>query len=175
MNEKIGSVEGDIEKPPLMYHGSIEGTVNEFMPRSATERPTERPAIYASPKIEVAKQSMANRFVSNGGIVNGKRFVCIPGEREAFLKQDLGGYVYTLPGGSFSINRGMGLGDDEWVSHRNVRPLSVEYFPSLYTVLKQQGVAIYFIHPEQIEEIAHLQEGDPEQLEQYLGGMDEDT
>ena len=53
------------EKPPLLYHGTINDNIEEFEPRSAVERPEEEPAVYASPDLEIAVQSMANKFVSN--------------------------------------------------------------------------------------------------------------
>jgi hypothetical protein len=159
------------EKPPAVYHGSVDGDIKEFEPRTAAERPDEDPAIYASPNIEIAKQSMANRFVTNGGIVNGRHFVCIPMTREEFLKKDSGGYIYKLPSDSFSSNEGRGFGEDEWVSHDNTSPISVEYLPSLYNVLAEQGTEIYFIATEQITEITQLQDGDPQQLEKYLDAL----
>jgi hypothetical protein len=114
---------------------------------------------------------MANRFVTNGGIVNGRHFVCIPMTREEFLKKDSGGYIYKLPSDSFSSNEGRGFGEDEWVSHDNASPISVEYLPSLYNVLAEQGTEIYFIATEQITEITQLQDGDPQQLEKYLDAL----
>jgi hypothetical protein len=173
MNEKLQpkTVDSKIERPPYVYHGSVDGDVVSFVPRSATERPDEEAAVYASPNIEIAKQSMANRFVTNGGVVNGRHFVCIPMTKENFIKKDTGGYLYKLPCDSFAPNEGRGFGDDEWVSYEDVHPLSVEYFPSLYDVLIGQGTEVYFITSKQVGEIEQLQDGDPEELERYLNVM----
>jgi hypothetical protein len=159
------------ERPPYLYHGSVDGHVTKFTPRTAAERPHEVAAIYASPNEKVAKQSMANKFVSNGGVVNGRHFVCIPMTHEEFLAQDVGGYVYKFPSDSFSLNEGRGFGDDEWVSNQSVVPLAVEHYPSLYNELVNNDIDVYFITPDQVDVISALQDDDPGALENFLGTL----
>ncbi|MEJ0053757.1 MAG: hypothetical protein WDN10_03500 [bacterium] len=160
------------EKPPVLYHGTANGDIKEFEPRSAAERPDEEPAVYASPDREIAIQSMANKFVTNGGIVNGRKFVCIPMTREEFIEQDHGGTVYSFPSDSFEINKGIGLGDKEWVSRTTVKPRGLERFPSLLAAMLKQGTEVYFIKPEMVSVISKAQDSDPEELERLLGGLE---
>jgi hypothetical protein len=176
MSEKIENfrptIDRNIEKPPVMYHGSINGEIEEFEPRTALERPNEEAKVYATPDIDIALMSMVNRFVSNGGVVNGRRFACIPMTESEFTSQDQGGYLYEIPADSFRVNDGIGLGNDEWVSTVPVAPTRKTYFPSLYETLLKQGTEVYFIKPEQIAEIKHLQDDEHyEQLEKYLDGL----
>ena len=167
---KLNSNESE-EKPPLLYHGTINGGIKEFKPRSATERPGEEPAVYASPDREIAVQSMANKFVSNGGILNGRKFVCIPMTREEFIAQDHGGTVYVFSSDSFYINTGKGLGDKERVSKTPVKPMEEIRFSSLLETLLEQGTEVYFIEPELVPTITKAQDGGPEELEKLLAGL----
>ncbi len=159
------------EKPPFLYHGTINDDIEEFEPRSAPERPDENPAVYASPDLEIAAQSMANKFVSNGGILNGRKFVCIPITREEFIQQDHGGTVYVFSSDSFEINKGIGLGDKEWVSKTPVKPKEKIQFPSLLETMLKQGTEVYFIKPEMVPVINKAQADDPQELENILAGL----
>jgi len=162
----------NIEKPPFLYHGTIDQNIKQFEPRSAKERPKENPAVYASDDIEIAVQSMANKYVSNGGVVDGIKFVCIPMGREEFIRQDRGGVVYRLPSESFAINKGIGLGDKEWVSHDEVKPIDAVIYPSLLRALLDQGTQVYFIEPELIEVINRAQdENQPDTLKNILKNL----
>ena len=159
------------EKPPFLYHGTINGDIEEFEPRSAIERPDEEPAVYASPDLEIAILSMANAFVSNGGILNGRMFACIPMTREEFGAHDRGGTVYVFRSDSFEINEGRGLQDKEWVSKTPVKPTGKIQFPSLLEIMLKQGTEVYFIEPELVPVITKAQDGDPEELEKLLAGL----
>jgi len=130
------------EKPPILYHGTINDDIKEFEPSFAIKRTGEEPAVYASPDLEIAIQSMANKFVSNGGILKGHKFVCIPMTRKEFLEQDQGGTVYTFSSDAFEINQGIGLGEKEWVSKTAVKPQEQKRFPSLLEALLQQKTAV---------------------------------
>lgn len=164
--------ENGAEKPPVLYHGTIRNDIEEFNPYRAPERPDESAMVYASPDFEIAAQSMANKFVSNGGIVNGRKFVCIPMSREEFITQDKGGTVYTFPSESFEINTGKGFGGDkEWVSETAVKPIEKIEFPSLLGKMLEQGTEVYFIKPEMVAEITKAQDGDPKELEDLLGTL----
>lgn len=160
------------EEPPVLYHGTVNGDIEEFEPRSAVERPDEEAAVYASPDLEIAVQSMANKFVTNGGIVNGRKFVCIPMTREEFVAQDQGGTVYVFPSDSFEINAGIGLGDKEWVSKTPVRPKDKIRFPSLLETMLKQGTEVYFVAPELLPTISKAQDGDPKELEKLLATLE---
>lgn len=160
------------EKPPILYHGSTDGEIREFEPRGSDRRPDEEPAVYASPDLLVAEQSMVNRFASNGGVVDGRHYVCIPMSKEEFLKQDTGGCIYVLPNDSFEVNQGRGFGDAEWVSQKPVTPTKTIRYPSLYQTLIERGVEVYFISPDQVSEINTLQDGDPRELALYLDRLD---
>lgn len=166
----------ELEAPPFLYHGTIDNSIEEFTPRSADNRPTEKPAVYASPDKEIAVQSMANKFVSNGGIVNHRKFVCIPMTKEEFLKQDKGGIIYALPGESFKPNHGKGFGGDkEWISTEPVKPKDKIKIPSLLESLIKQGTEVYFIDPTMIPIITEAQDTSTEKLEEVLAGLKPET
>ena len=172
MGDPIHSSWESIENPPFLYHGTTEEKIEEFEPRSAVERPDEKPAVYASPDMDIAIQSMANKYVSNGGIVNGRKFVCIPMSKEDFLKVDHGGYIYKLPGESFKPNKQKGFGGDlEWVSATSVKPVEKIKIPSLLESLKEKDVEVYFIDKEMISVIEKAQNGKPEKLEELLDSL----
>jgi hypothetical protein len=159
------------EKPPFLYHGTTDDSIVEFEPRGAEERSDEDPAVYASPDFEIAAQSMANKFVSNGGILNGRKFVCIPMSREEFMQQDRGGIIYKLPSDSFDMNYGKGFGGNkEWISKTAVKPVSHEKFPSLLQKMLEQGTEVYFIQPEMISVITKAQDN-PQELEAILASL----
>lgn len=168
-----GLEEGEFkEKNPIFYHGTVDDNIDEFTPRSASNRPTEKPAVYASPDIDIAIQSMANKYVSNGGIINGRKFVCIPMTRDEFMKQDHGGCIYKLPSDSFKMNHGIGFGGDkEWVSTDAVKPVDKITIPSLSNALQEKGIEIYFIDPSMIPIISKAQDGDPKELESILANL----
>lgn len=176
MLEKSPQVaDASLERPPKLYHGSTDGSITQFEPRTHRARPEEGAKTYASPTIETALQSMANRFVSNGGVVNGRRFVCIPYTEEEFKRLDTGGYLYELPVDSFFPNHGYGLEDDEWVSSVPVTPLQVTHYPSLYQTLKDIGAEIYYINPEQSAYLDTLQvTDDGSNLEAFLAQLTEE-
>ncbi len=164
--------ENGAEKPPVLYHGTLRNDIEEFNPRRGPERPDEGAKVYASPYFEIAAQSMANKFVSNGGIVNGRKFICIPMSREEFIAQDKGGTVYTFPSESFKINTDKGFGGDkEWVSETSVKPIGKIEFPSLLEKMLEQGTEVYFIKPEMIPEITKAQDENSKDLEVLLRSM----
>ncbi len=172
MGDPVHSSWESIENPPFLYHGTIEGNIEEFEPRSAVERTDEKPAVYASPDMDIAIQSMANKYVSSGGIVNERKFVCIPMTKEDFLKVDHGGYIYKLPGESFKPNKQKGFGGDlEWVSISPVRPEEKIKIPSLLESLKEKDIEVYFIDKEMIPVIKKAQNGKPEKLEALLDDL----
>lgn len=166
------SMNKEVEKPPVLYHGTIRNDIEEFNPRRTPEMSDAGPMVYASPDFEIAAQSMANKFVSNGGILNERKFICIPMSREEFVSQDKGGTVYTFPSESFTPNTGKGLGGDkEWISETSVKPVEKIEFPSLLEKMIEQGTEVYFIKPEMVAEITKAQDGDPKELEALLGTM----
>lgn len=172
MEDPIHGSWKSFENPPFLYHGTTEEEINEFEPRSAIERPDEEPAVYASPDMDIAIQSMANKYVSNGGIVNGRKFVCIPMTKEDFLKVDHGGYIYKLPGESFQPNGQNGFGGDlEWVSSTAVKPIEKIKIPSLIDSLNEKNIEVYFINKEMIPIINKAQDSEPEKLEDLLNEL----
>lgn len=169
MRDPIHSSWEFFENPPFLYHGTTEENIEEFEPRSAIERTDEEPAVYASPDMDIAIQSMANKYVSNGGIVNERKFVCIPMSEEDFLKVDHGGYIYKLPGEFFKPNKHKGFGGDlEWVSATPVKPIEKIKIPSLLESLKEKDIEVYFIDEEMIPVIKKAQNGKSEKLEALL-------
>ncbi len=167
-----------MEKPPHLYHGSSVGNIEEFEPRDAPERPTEKPLVYASPSIRVAEASMFNgdgHII--GGMLDGEYYVCIVEPREEFLKRDQRGYIYTFPSDTFKPNGGIGLGDQEWVADETVKPEAVTEIPSKLDRAIETGITVYFITHEQAKDIRDSQEksDNPKELKEYLNRLESEN
>ena len=91
--------------------------------------------------------------------------------REEFIAKDHGGTVYVFPSDSFEINKGIGLGDKEWVSKNPIKPTEKIQFPSLLETMLKQGTEVYFIKPELVTTITKAQNGNPEELEELLASF----
>jgi 2'-5' RNA ligase len=74
-------------------------------------------------------------------------------DRERFSRMDQGGAIYTLPPDSFTTDRARGMGEDEWVSHAPVIPLSSEACPSALEAMRASGMKVYFVTPAEFRAI----------------------
>jgi hypothetical protein len=162
------------EKPPFLYHGSPTGGINVFEPRSAPERPDEPPLVYASPNLWVAEMSMLNGPRVGGGIYEDKMYVYIDEPREEYLQRDQTGHLYKFASDTFESNKGVGLGDQEWVSENPVVPMEAITYPSVLDKVIERGILVYFVTHQEAEQIKAVQE-DPVHLKKVLGSLESEN
>lgn len=93
------------------------------------------------------------------GKVGDVLYAIIPLTREEFLSRDTGGFIYQIPGETFSSEPGRGMGDREWASPVAVRPSGVEKISSSLDAMIDAGVQVYFVDPASYEEM--LKNDDP--------------
>lgn len=162
------------EKPPFLYHGSQTAGLETFETRSAPERPNEPPLVYASPDLRAAEMSMLNGPEVGGGVYDGNHYAYIIEPREVYLQRDQMGHIYKFANDTFQRNKGIGLGDQEWVSEVSVAPLEVVSYPSKLDKVIERGIMVYFVTPEQAKQIEAAQD-DSNRLKQVLGNLESEN
>jgi hypothetical protein len=143
-------IQQEKEKPPLLYHGSPHGEIEEFEPKvSPGSGEKYGPLVYATPDEATARIFMmrVNGSWSAGRFWNVP-YVLIPMSREEFLKNDKGGHVYVLSSEQFSSDPSRGLGEYEWASKEKVKPIEKKEYPSALQAVLESGVQVYFLDPE---------------------------
>jgi len=140
-----------VEKPKVLYHGSPNGQIDEFVPHSKESR-DESPAVYATPDKYLAMMFMHK----NMGLVG--HFGDIPygilfGSREECEHNDHDGHLYTLPSDTFELNHNRGLQGREWVSHNPVKPMQVQKYDSTIDTMLKEGVQVYIMDRQMYNEI----------------------
>lgn len=135
------------KKPRFLYHGSPNGEIEEFEPRTDTGSGKQfGPLVYASHDLTTATIFM---FRFKGTMSTG-RFYRIPytiitQNRESFITNDKGGFIYYLPSDTFSSDPKRGLGQYEWASSVPVRPIKKEFYPCALDTMLANGVQVYFV------------------------------
>ena len=153
-------------KPKVLFHGSVNRTIDEFKPRSIGVRhPKEGSVIFATPHIEYAATFMKPSHWSDvlckiGSFGDGPiYFIC--SNKEKFLKEDRGGAIYCLPSESFyfdlyfdkiSKKQWLTMKNHEdfgplrdWVSKKAVKPLFKFEFASTFKTMIDLGVQVFFV------------------------------
>lgn len=128
--EKI-ELENGIEKPEFFWHGSTNGGIEEFEPRTSHGTGTELgPRVYATPDKIKALPFLASEYIDETwqvSVINEEVFVFIPMTQEEFIARDKGGYLYKLPGADFEEEpEGMG-----WSSTQVVAPVEKKHIPKV--------------------------------------------
>lgn len=143
------------ESPEFVYHGSPKADIAEFVPRISMGSGEEYgPQVYASNDLATASIFMADVGKSwSAGEVNGVLYVIIPHTKESFLERDKGGFLYKLPGATFSSDPKRGMGEKEWASPVSVKPVEVKKIDSALDAMIEHGVQVYFVTDEQYTEI----------------------
>jgi hypothetical protein len=142
--------------PKFVYHGSPNGEIKEFTPRvSLGTGEKYGPQVYASDNKITAKMFMADvgRSWSTGKTANNTLYAIIPLSRKEFVKKDKGGFLYTLPGKTFSSDPNRGMGNEEWASPVAVKPIEVNKFDSVLDAMIDDGVQVYFVSDELYKEM----------------------
>lgn len=155
-DELLGSLE---KEPKYLYHASQNKEVEEFEPKKRGVRdPSEGPVIFASQ--DKAYTSMFIVKCDNAWTIKGQRdndyFIAIA-DREKFEEADKGGAIYTLNSKGFITEPEQeGLRSKEWVSRKNVRPVSKEIYNSGLEAMKSSGVKVFFISYDLLNEINRM-------------------
>jgi hypothetical protein len=146
---------GSLEKPASVLHGSPRGDIKEFIPRvSLGSGEAFGPQVYASNDPAVAAMFTADVDGPwSTGSVGEVLYAIIPGTRESFVERDRGGYIYELPGGTFSSDPRRGMGKREWASPVAVTPTKVTKVPSSLNAMVEAGVQVYFVPAELYEKM----------------------
>lgn len=138
------------EGPEFVFHGSPCGDIQEFSPRVSLGSGEPHGAlVYASNDRAVAAMFTADVGGPwSTGSVGDTLYAIIPKSRKDFVARDRGGFIYQLPGGTFSSDRSRGMGSREWASPVAVVPVSVSRVPSSLDAMIEHGVQVYFVDPE---------------------------
>lgn len=147
--EKIASP----EKPPLLYHGSAHKSLEELKPQGREHRAEEGELLYATPDLTIASIFLVEGAHYGCGKFGDVSYAWIIADRDEFIRSDRGGYIYVLPSDSFEINRGRGLGNDEYASKEPVKPVKTIEYPSAVDAMIENGVQVYFIDQDTYEKI----------------------
>lgn len=144
-----------LEKPHILYHGSLIGDLELIEPRIGTgEGEAYGARVYATQDIATALIFTAHITCDwSMGILNdNSMYVVIPMTRAEFELVDTGGYIYELPSDSFDTDPGRGLGYKEYASPVSVVPKGhIHIQKTLYAMIKH-GVRVYFVKPEDYTE-----------------------
>jgi hypothetical protein len=137
-----------MEKPINLYHASPQKDVSEFEPRNESPRYTgEENLVFATPHKEVAAMFLVPKDIPTEiGKYGDDHVVFVNGTAEEFKAHDIGGAIYTLPNDTFVTDRGIGMGDVEWVSNQSVKPISKTLYETSIDALHDNHVSVYFLN-----------------------------
>lgn len=148
----------DFKKPSILFHGSSNRTIKEFLPRAKGVRdPNEGPVVFASLEKAAASIFMhpSHDEIKSTGRMNGVWY-CLIGNPKRYLEQDQGGAIYTLPSNNFTFNPNKGLGYQEWTSKTPVKPLSKKEYASCLDAMLQLGVQVYMQDTEKLQAFRNM-------------------
>ncbi len=153
--KRFKSPEAGLEKPPVLYHASRAGDIEEFEPRAGSVRDrNEGPRVFGSPSRAMVSMFLVKCDDSwvNKGAFSGQPYMVISDE-ERFKSLDTGAYLYTLPNDTFENDPHKGLKELEWTSKTPVKPIGKEFIPSALQDMLKQGVKVYFVDTKTFDEI----------------------
>jgi hypothetical protein len=147
----------EIEKPAILYHGSINHDINEFTPRQGRFRDKDEGAvIFSTPDKGLAAIFLIeghNDDWTNIGKFNGIPYVVIQSNREDYIKNDKGGTIYDFSSDDFECDQNKGMGTDEWVSRKTVKPTNKVKYDSVLNAMLENNVQVYFVDKETFKAI----------------------
>jgi hypothetical protein len=158
------------EKPPVLYHASSNNNIENFQPRNnKTRDPNEGPRIFATPS-----KAMASIFLvetddswAQSGECDGVPYLVISDEKR-FRDLDNGGTIYTLPSDSFKNDPQKGLGELEWTSSKDVKPIEKETVASALDTMIKNGVKVCFLDSETFQKMQNASDGGESMLKDLL-------
>ncbi|MFC1751662.1 hypothetical protein ACFLY5_00765 [Patescibacteria group bacterium] len=149
----------DMEKPPVMYHGTHkkEEGITELEPRGGRHRGRdEGKVLFATPDRVMASMFLAKGHNDNRtkiGKYNGTPVMVINEDRNEFIETDKGGTIHELPSDTFSCDKGTGLGELEWTSTKKVQPTGKTEYDSSLDAMIENGVQVFFVDAKTFEDI----------------------
>jgi hypothetical protein len=72
-------------------------------------------------------------------------YVTVISDKDRFLALDKGGSIYTMSSETFATDESKGMGTNEWVSKKPVKPAKREDYESGLQAMLELGVQIYFV------------------------------
>ena len=149
MQESLEKIK-EQERPPVLYHGSISPDLEEVEPRRTRWRDkNEGPRVFATPDKRLATIFAGkNERVVRSGKFNDTPYAVIIGSAEEFMKEDVGGHIYTLSTDGFEYDPQKGLGENEWTCQSKVKPLDKTRLDSALDAMIDEGVQVYFVDEE---------------------------
>lgn len=137
------------EKPSVLYVAAQTPDIQELTPREGNFRDEDEGAVIFS----TPDKALASVFLVEGhgdhwmqiGFFGDIPVVVINADREGFIKDDKGGFMYTVPSDTFDYNPHKGMGEREWTSREPVKPLSETRYPSALDAMIENGVQVYFV------------------------------
>lgn len=140
-------IENSFEKPPFLYHATPHADIEVFRPRAEKVRDKNEGArIFATPSREVASMFLVpsdDSWANSGNFGKAWYFIC--SDKDRFTELDQGKYLYKLPSDSFTFDPHKGLGENEWTSSDEVKPVGSEKIESALEEMLKQGVQVYFV------------------------------
>ena len=141
------------EKPPMLYHGSAHKGLEELQPQSRPHRAEEGELLYATPDMAISSIFLVEGAHYGCGKFGNVPYAWIIADRDEFIRNDKGGHIYVVPSDSFEINRGRGMGNDEYASDKPVQPVKAMEYSSAVDAMVENGVQVYFIDQETYEHV----------------------
>jgi hypothetical protein len=117
--------------------------------------PSEGPVVFATPHLALAAIFMVKRDNSWTKIASyrGGPWLLVCSDKERFMKLDHGGAIYCLSAEAFSYDPDKGLGVNEWVSRKPVKPLYKFEFDLGLDAMLALGVQVFFVDKETFSDI----------------------
>lgn len=164
MDEKlVGYREETENKPPVLYHGSIDRNIQEFKPEMGKYlQRVEEPGIFATPSKEVALAFARPKVcpAAVGSYNGGKTWHIVISDKEKFLESDHGGAIYYLPPETFVLNPESKLaGGNEYISRKEVRPIKKEEYESSLEAMIKAGIEVYFVDRDTFDKFKKAKNG----------------
>ncbi|PCI20144.1 hypothetical protein COB64_02435 [Candidatus Wolfebacteria bacterium] len=157
-SDKFPEEEQIIEKPDILYHGSIMKDLKVIEPKDHNYRdPHEGALIFAAPDLALATIFITKRHHS--GYFNDVPFIVIDEHRESFIKKDKGGAVYVLSSENFKCDSKKGMQHKEWTCDIKVKPKEKIDYPSTLDAMLENGVQVYFVDNKTYEQVKSSDDG----------------
>lgn len=150
------------EKPPYLYHASVEKNLKKIDPRAVSFRDqNEGNVVFAAPDRALATTFLikAGDDWTERGKINGVYYMAING-KDRFMENDHGGTIYKLPSESFSFNPDKGMRENEWTSNEAVVPIESTDQDSALEAMIDNDVQVYFVDDNTFNKLCNIPSND---------------
>jgi hypothetical protein len=143
------------DKPSVLFHASDRRDISIFEPHNDSVRDAkEGPVVFATPDQAYAAMFIVeadDSWTQRGRFSRQESWHMIIASRERYMLADKGGAIYRLSAESFSSDPTRNLYGTEWTSQAAVRPLDKEVFEAGLAAMRQYGVQVLFVSPNQFD------------------------